>query len=186
MSEPVLEVRGLETALITRAGVGRAVDRVSFRVDRGETLGLVGESGSGKSLTCLSILRLNPRPASRIVGGEVLLHGEDLLKKSEREMRAIRGRHIAMVLQDPMTALNPVYTVGNQVAEPLRLHRGLHGAGTVRSGVAAMLMHLRIPEPERRAASYPHHFSGGMRQRVVGAIALAGGPEVLIAEEPTT
>jgi oligopeptide/dipeptide ABC transporter ATP-binding protein len=186
MSEPVLEVRGLETWIVGRGGTGKAVDKVSFQLQAGETLGLVGESGSGKSLTCLSLLRLNPRPASRIVGGEVLLHGENLLEMSEREMRTVRGRRIAMVLQDPMTALNPVYTVGNQVAEPLRLHRGLRGPGAVRNAVAAMLARLRIAEPERRAASYPHHFSGGMRQRVVGAIALAGGPEILIADEPTT
>src|SRR5687767_6616425 len=165
MSEPVLEVRGLETWLVGRQGVGKAVDKVSFCLRAGETLGLVGESGSGKSLTCLSILRLNPQPASRIVGGQVLLHGENLLEMSEREMRAVRGRRIAMVLQDPMTALNPVYTVGNQVAEPLRLHRGLRGGGAVRRAVAAMLARLRIADPARRAASYPHHFSGGMRQR---------------------
>ena len=185
MSDPILEVRDLKTEFSTRRGVGKAVDGVSFTLRRGETLGLVGEFGSGKSLTCLSILRLNPRPGSRITGGRVLLAGEDLLQKSERELRAMRGKRIGLVLQDPMTALNPVYSVGEQIREPLRLHRRLSGSAG-RDAAVALLRRLRVPDAERRIAAYPHHFSGGMRQRVVGAIALAGGPEVLIADEPTT
>jgi oligopeptide/dipeptide ABC transporter ATP-binding protein len=158
---------------------------VSFVLRAGETLGLVGESGSGKSLTCLSMLRLNPRPASRIMGGRVLFHGEDLLQLPDRAMRRVRGRRIAMVLQDPMTSLNPVFTIGNQIGEVLRLHRDAHG-GAVGEQAADMLRRLRIPDPERALRNYPHQFSGGMRQRSVGAIALAGAPEVLIADEPTT
>jgi oligopeptide/dipeptide ABC transporter ATP-binding protein len=161
------------------------VDGVSFTLHRGETLGLVGESGSGKSMTCLSILRLNPRPASRIVGGQVLFRGEDLLAKSESEMRRYRGRHLAMILQDPMTALNPVFTVGNQLAEPLRLHQRLRGRALWRRAAEAMRL-VRIAAPEARLRAYPHQLSGGMRQRAVGAIALSCDPDVLIADEPTT
>ena len=183
--EPILEVRDLQTYFFTRRGVGKAVDGVSFTLHRGETLGLVGESGCGKSLTCLSIVRLHPRPASRIVGGQVLFRGEDLLARPEREMRRVRGRHVAMVLQDPMTALNPVFTVGDQVAEPLRLHQRLRGR-TLRERVLEVMRLVRIPGAETRLGSYPHQFSGGMRQRTVGAIALACDPEVLLADEPTT
>jgi oligopeptide/dipeptide ABC transporter ATP-binding protein len=183
--EVVLDVRDLRTYFYTRRGVGKAVDGVSFALREGETLGLVGESGCGKTLTCLSILRLHPRPASRIVGGQVLFRGEDLLPKPEREMRRYRGRHIAMILQDPMTALNPVFTVGNQLAEPLRLHQRLRGR-TLRQRAVEALRLVRIPAAETRLGSYPHQFSGGMRQRTVGAIALSCNPEVLIADEPTT
>jgi oligopeptide/dipeptide ABC transporter ATP-binding protein len=184
-ADVVLEVRDLRTYFFTRRGVGKAVDGVSFTLRRGETLGLVGESGCGKSLTCLSLVRLHPRPASRIVGGQVLFRGEDLLAKPEREMRRYRGRHVAMVLQDPMTALNPVFTVGDQLAEPLRLHQRLRGR-SLRERALEVMRLVRIPGAEARLGSYPHQFSGGMRQRTVGAIALACDPEVLIADEPTT
>jgi oligopeptide/dipeptide ABC transporter ATP-binding protein len=183
--EVVLAVRDLRTHVVTRRGVGRAVDGVSFDLHRGETLGLVGESGCGKSLTCLSIVRLHPRPAARIVGGEIRFRGEDLLAKSEAQMRRYRGRHVAMILQDPMTALNPVFTVGNQLAEPLRLHAGLRGRALWQRAAEAMRL-VRIPAVEARLRAYPHQMSGGMRQRAVGAIALSCEPEVLIADEPTT
>ena len=182
---PILEVKDLRTHFFARRGIGRAVDGVSFTLAAGETLGLVGESGCGKSVTCLSVIRLNPRPASRIVGGQVLFRGEDLLGKSEREMRRYRGRHIAMVLQDPMTALNPVFTIGNQLFEPLTLHQRLRGS-RLRARAIDVLRLLRVPAPETRLRSYPHEFSGGMRQRTVGAIALSCQPEILIADEPTT
>jgi oligopeptide/dipeptide ABC transporter ATP-binding protein len=181
----ILEVRDLRTHFFTRRGVGQAVNGVSFVLRAGETLGLVGESGCGKSLACLSVIRLNPRGASRIVGGQVLFRGEDLLRKSARDMRRYRGRHIAMVLQDPMTALNPVFTIGNQLREPLALHQKLRGRRLTERAVEVMRL-VRIPAPETRLRSYPHQFSGGMRQRTVGAIALSCGPEVLIADEPTT
>jgi oligopeptide/dipeptide ABC transporter ATP-binding protein len=165
--------------------VGRAVDGVSFVLRAGETLGLVGESGCGKTMACLSIIGLNPRPASRIVGGQVLFRGDDLVRKTDAEIRQYRGRHIAMVLQDPMTALNPVFTVGNQLFDPLKQHQKLRGK-RLRERAVAMMRLVRIPAPEARLTSYPHQFSGGMRQRTVGAIALSGQPEILIADEPTT
>ena len=182
---PVLEVRELRTHLHTQRGIGKAVDGVSFELRAGETLGLVGESGCGKSMTALSILGLHPRPAARIVGGQVLLHGEDLVQKSMRELRRYRGKRIALVLQDPMTALNPVFTVKAQIAEPLRIHQGLRGHRLVARAVELLRL-LRIPAAVERLRSYPHQLSGGMRQRVVGAIALSCGPEVIIADEPTT
>ncbi len=182
---PVLEVRELRTYLFTQRGIGKAVDGVSFQLRPGETLGLVGESGCGKSMTALSVLGLHPRPAARVMGGEVLFRGEDLLKKSPRERRRYRGRRIALILQDPMTALNPVFTIKNQIAEPLRLHQRLRGR-SLRARAIELLQLLRIPAAEHRLHSYPHQLSGGMRQRVVGAIALSCGPEVLIADEPTT
>jgi oligopeptide/dipeptide ABC transporter ATP-binding protein len=183
--EVILEVRDLRTHFVTRRGVGRAVDGVSFDLHRGETLGLVGESGCGKSVTCLSIVRLHPRPAARIAGGQVRFGGVDLLALPESAMRRYRGRHLAMILQDPMTALNPVFTVGNQLAEPLRLHGGLHGRRLWQRAAEAMRL-VRIPAPEARLRAYPHQLSGGMRQRAVGAIALSCEPDVLIADEPTT
>jgi oligopeptide/dipeptide ABC transporter ATP-binding protein len=183
--EVVLEVRDLRTHFVTRRGVGRAVDGVSFDLHRGETLGLVGESGCGKSVTCLSIVRLHPRPAARIVGGQVRFGGVDLLALPESIMRRYRGRHLAMILQDPMTALNPVFTIGNQLAEPLRLHGGLRGRRLWQRAAEAMRL-VRIPAPEARLRAYPHQLSGGMRQRAVGAIALSCEPDVLIADEPTT
>jgi oligopeptide/dipeptide ABC transporter ATP-binding protein len=180
-----LQVRDLKTHFFTKRGVGKAVDGVSFDLKRGETLGLVGESGCGKSITCLSLMRLNPKPASRIVAGQVLLNGEDLLQKPEREMRKYRGRHIAIILQDPMTALNPVFTIGHQLYEPLRIHQKLRGFRLRRRAIELLEL-LRIPGPETRLSSFPHQFSGGMRQRAVGAIALSCAPQVLIADEPTT
>ena len=180
-----LEVRELRTFFYTRRGVVKAVDGVSFTLEPGETLGLVGESGSGKSITCLSLLRLVPEPAGQIVGGEVWLGGRDLLGLSRREMEQVRGREVAMVLQDPMTSLNPVFNVGKQVGEGAHYHLGLAGEG-LRERVQRLLRWVRIPAPEARAGDYPHQMSGGMRQRIVGAIALASEPGVLIADEPTT
>jgi len=184
-SEPVLRVEGLRMYLRTQQGVVKAVDDVSFDLYPGETLGLVGESGCGKSMTCLSILRLIPDRVGEIVDGQVLFQGTDLLRLSESEMRRYRGRHIGIILQDPMTSLNPVLKVGEQVAEPLRLHQRLRGSA-LWSQVVAALRRMRIPGPETARNSYPHQYSGGMRQRVGGAIALAPTPEVLIADEPTT
>jgi oligopeptide/dipeptide ABC transporter ATP-binding protein len=182
---PVLDVRDLRTYLYTQRGVGKAVDGVSFELRPGETLGLVGESGCGKSMTALSILGLHPRPAARIVGGQVMFHGEDLLEKSRRQLRRYRGKRIALILQDPMTALNPVFTVKAQLAEPLRIHQRLRGRRLLARAIELLKL-LRIPAAEQRLHSYPHQLSGGMRQRVVGAIALSCGPEVIIADEPTT
>ncbi len=182
---PLLVVEDLRTHFFTRHGVARAVDGVSFTLSAGETLALVGESGSGKSVTCLSLVRLVPEPAGRIVGGRVLLDGEDLLQKSRAEMRRVRGKQIAMVLQDPMTSLNPALTIGTQVGEALRLHQGLRGA-SLRERILDALSRLRISAPAARLAQYPHQFSGGMRQRVSSAIALSCAPRLLIADEPTT
>ncbi len=181
----VLEVRDLHAYLYTRWGVVRAVDGVSLTLREGETLGLVGESGCGKTMTALALLRLLPQPAGRIVGGQVLLEGEDLLAKSEREMRRIRGRRIAMILQDPQTSLNPVFTIGDQLAEALRLHRP-DGAGALRRRAEEALRRVNVAAPAQRLRHYPHQLSGGTKQRVVGAIAVAGEPQVLIADEPTT
>jgi peptide/nickel transport system ATP-binding protein len=182
---PLLEVEELKTYFFTRDGVVRAVDGVSFSVARGETLALVGESGCGKSVTSLSILRLVASPPGRTVAGRVLFEGRDLLALPEPEMRAIRGDAISMVFQEPMTSLNPVLTVGRQIAEVLTLHRGLAGDEAKRRAIE-MLKLVRIPEPERRVDEYPHQLSGGMRQRVMIAMALACEPRLLIADEPTT
>jgi oligopeptide/dipeptide ABC transporter ATP-binding protein len=184
-SPPLLEVENLKTHFFTRRGVTKAVDGVSFTLHAGETLALVGESGSGKSVTCLSLVRLVPEPAGRIVGGRVLLEGDDLLRKSAAEMRRVRGKQIAMVLQDPMTSLNPALTIGSQVSEVLRLHQGLHGP-PLRERVLEALRRLRISAADTRLRHYPHQFSGGMRQRVSSAIALSCAPRLLIADEPTT
>ncbi len=181
----VIEVKDLKTYFFTSRGVVKAVDGVSFGVKEGETLGLVGESGCGKSITCLSILRLVPKPAGRIVGGEIIFDGEDLLSKNEREMRQIRGKRISMILQDPMTSLNPVFTIGDQVAEPVRIHQRLDKL-MVWEKVKEMLRLVRIPSPEVRMREYPHQMSGGMRQRIAGAMVLSCQPRVLIADEPTT
>ena len=180
----LLEVKNLQTHFATRAGVVRAVDGVSFRLGRGELLGLVGESGCGKSVTAMSLMRL-VSPPGKIVGGEVLFEGEDLLRLPESKMRAIRGDDVAMIFQDPMTSLNPVFKVGEQIAEALRLHRGMGRAEARKAAVAAM-REVSIPDPERRADDYPHQLSGGMRQRVMIAMALACDPKLLIADEPTT
>lgn len=186
ISTPVLEIRDLQTYFFTKRGVGKAVDGVSLVLGRGETLGLVGESGCGKSITCFSVMRLHPRPASRIVGGQILFHGEDLLRLSERQMQSYRGRDIAMIMQDPMSALNPVFTIGNQLGESLDLLRPRLPRRRVRERAVELLRLLQVPEPRERLVAFPHQFSGGMRQRVVGAIALARNPEVIIADEPTT
>src|ERR671933_1223171 len=180
----LLEVKDLQTHFPTRAGLVRAVDGVSFYIDRGELLGLVGESGCGKSMTALSVMRLIA-PPGRIVGGEIIFDGVDLLELSEERMREIRGDDIAMIFQDPMTSLNPVYTVGEQIAEALRLHRGMSRKQAREAAVGAM-REVAIPDPARRADDYPHQLSGGMRQRVMIAMALACDPKLLIADEPTT
>jgi oligopeptide/dipeptide ABC transporter ATP-binding protein len=181
----LLEVDNLTTHFFTRRGVTKAVDGVSFTLDAGETLALVGESGSGKSVTCLSLVRLVPEPAGRIVGGRVLLDGQDLLAKTPAQMRRVRGKQIAMVLQDPMTSLNPGLTIGTQISEVVRRHQGLRG-GALRTRVLEALSRLRIPGAERRLEHYQHQLSGGMRQRVSSAIAMSCAPRLLIADEPTT
>jgi oligopeptide/dipeptide ABC transporter ATP-binding protein len=185
VSTAVIDVRNLQTHIVTRWGTIKAVDGVSFALRAAETLGLVGESGSGKSMTCLSIVRLVPRPAARIVGGQVLLDGDDLLGKTDTEMQRIRGRRVAMILQDPMSSLNPVFSIGMQMREPLAMYHGLRGRA-VRARAAELLASVRIPSPEARLRAFPHQLSGGMRQRVVGAMAIAGPPRLLIADEPTT
>jgi len=183
---PLLDVRKLGVHYVTARGtrVTRAVDEVSFALEAGETLGIVGESGSGKTTLALSLLRLLPT-AARIVEGEVRFEGADLIRKTDREMRAIRGKRIAMILQDPMASLNPLFTVGDQVAEPLRVHE----AASRKSAWARareLLRSVRIPAPEARVREYPHQMSGGMRQRIVGAIGISCEPRLLIADEPTT
>jgi len=180
-----LEVRDLRIYFFTRQGIGKAVDGVNFSLPRTKTLGLVGESGCGKTLTALAILGLVPKPVCRIVGGQILFNGEDLLKKSKVEMRRYRGRYISMILQDPMTALNPVFTIGEQVMEPMRIHQNLQ-KNRLKAKAIEMLKLLHIPVAESRLGSYPHEFSGGMRQRVVGAVSLSCNPELIIADEPTT
>ena len=184
--ELLLEVRGLRTHLDTKNGLVRAVDGVSFRLHAGETLGIIGESGSGKSMTALSILQVVPKPAARIVGGEVQYRGENLLEKTEREMRHVRGREIAMILQDPQTSLNPVFTVGNQIVEALRIHRRNDGRKALIRRAIEALREVRIAAPEERIRSYPHEMSGGMKQRAVGALAISCGPRIIVADEPTT
>src|SRR5712691_2476279 len=185
MADALLEVRNLRTYIHTRRGVVKAVDGATFSVRRGETLGLVGESGSGKSMTCLSILRLVPEPGGRIAGGQILFDGEDLLAKTPDEMRQLRGSRIAMILQDPMASLNPALTVGEQIAETLRLHRGLRGKA-LEERVLELLRQVRISDPERRVHAYPHQMSGGIRPRLPGATAISCQPSLLIADEPTT
>ena len=180
----LLEVKDLHTFFQTREGLVRAVDGVSFQLDDGELLGLVGESGCGKSITALSIMRLIA-PPGKITAGQVLFDGRDLLHLSNTEMRHVRGNDVAMIFQDPMTSLNPVFTVGEQIAEALRLHRKLSRHDARQAAVQAM-REVSIPDPELRAKDYPHQLSGGMRQRVMIAMALACDPKVLIADEPTT
>ncbi len=181
----ILHVQNLETRIRTKWGEVKAVDCVSFDLKRGETLGIVGESGSGKSMTALSIMRLVPSPAARIVGGQVILNGRDLLQLTEDEMTRVRGRDVSMILQDPMQALNPVFTIGNQVGETIRIHQGLSGRPLWHK-VVDVLKKVQIPAPEARAKDFPHQLSGGMRQRVVGAIGISSEPAVIIADEPTT
>jgi peptide/nickel transport system ATP-binding protein len=185
MAMPLLEIDGLKTHFFTRDGVVRAVDGVSLTLTSGETLAVVGESGCGKSVTALSILRLVPNPPGRIVAGTVRFQGTDLATLEEAAMRRIRGNEISMIFQEPMTSLNPVLTVGRQIGETLRLHQGLdHAAAETRT--IEMLRLVHIAEPERRIHEYPHQLSGGMRQRVMIAMALACNPKLLIADEPTT
>jgi peptide/nickel transport system ATP-binding protein len=181
----LLSVRDLKTYFFTEDGTTRAVDGVSFDVAPGETLGIVGESGCGKSVTALSVMRLIPPRMARTVGGSVTFEGQDLLALSEAEMRTIRGNRIAMIFQEPMTSLNPVLTVGHQIAEAVRIHEGA-SPGEARARAVEMLNLVRIPDARRRLADYPHQFSGGMRQRVMIAMALACNPRLLIADEPTT
>jgi oligopeptide/dipeptide ABC transporter ATP-binding protein len=186
MSTPLLQVSDLCTYFFGFRGtrVVKAVDGVSFTLEAGETLGLVGESGCGKTTTCHSIVRVLP-PSARIVSGRVELQGEDLVSKSLRQMREIRGRRIATILQDPMASLDPLFSIYNQVAEPAYYHRSLRGKG-LRRRVGELLTSVRIPSPAIRMKEFPHQMSGGMRQRIVGAIAQAGGPQIIIADEPTT
>jgi oligopeptide/dipeptide ABC transporter ATP-binding protein len=184
--DTILEVRDLHTHFFLRRGVVKAVDGVSFSLKRGEVLGLVGESGCGKSLTALSLMRLLPKGGARIVQGEVLLDGENILERSPAEMREIRGRRISMVLQDPQTSLNPVFSVGDQLREAIVRRKRGAGASEIMNEAVAALRRVEIAAPEQRIGQYPHQMSGGMKQRVVGAIAISGEPEVLIADEPTT
>ena len=185
MSQPILQVRDLRTEFRTEGGVVTAVDGVSFDVDRGRTLGIVGESGSGKSVTNLSILRLVPNPPGRIAGGTIRFDGQDLLALPESAMRGIRGKRISMIFQDPMTSLNPYLRIGTQLGEVLELHEGATRSAARRRSIE-MLERVGIPNPAERIDRYPHEFSGGMRQRVMIAMALLCKPELLIADEPTT
>src|ERR1700680_213588 len=180
----LLEVQNLQTHFRTPEGINHAVDGVSFHVDEGETLAIVGESACGKSVTAMSLMRLIPEPPGKIAGS-VRFQGKDLLQLSEREMRAIRGNDISMIFQEPMTSLNPVLTVGHQIGETLRMHQGLDKQAALARAVE-MLTLVGIPEPARRVREYPHQLSGGMRQRVMIAMALACNPKLLIADEPTT
>ena len=181
----VLDVQDLRTYFRTRWGTVKAVDGVSFTLDRGETLGIVGESGCGKSVTMLSLMRLIPIPPGREVGGKIILDGEDLLQLTEKEMTDIRGRKIALIVQDPMTSLNPVFSIGNQVVEAIKLHQNLPKKSLMASALD-VLRKVNIPAAETRMRDYPHQMSGGMRQRVVGAMGISCQPQVLIADEPTT
>jgi peptide/nickel transport system ATP-binding protein len=185
MAQPLLEIRDLSTGFITESGIVKAVDGVSLTIEKGQTVCVVGESGSGKSVTSLTVMRLSDYNGGQVLGGEILFHGEDLLKKSQDEMRKIRGRKIAMIFQEPMNALNPVFTVGDQIAEVVRLHEKVSKEAAWARAVE-MLRMVGIPEPEIRARQYPHELSGGMCQRVVIAMALVCRPELVIADEPTT
>lgn len=183
--DTLIEVKNLKTYFYTEDGVVKAVDDVSFTIEKGKTLGIVGESGSGKSITSLSIMRLIPSPPGKIVGGEVLYRGEDLLLAPPTRMREIRGNDIAMIFQEPMTSLNPVFTVGDQISEAVMLHQKLSKT-EARKKAIEMLKLVGIPNPEKRVRNYPHEMSGGMRQRVMIAMALSCSPELLICDEPTT
>lgn len=185
MSDNILEVKDLKMYFHTRDGVVKAVNGVSYELQKNQTLGIVGESGSGKSVTAMTIMRLIQMPPGRVEGGEVLYNGENILKVSEDAMRKIRGNKIAMIFQDPMTSLNPVYRVGRQLAEPLMLHKGMKKKEALARAVELLRL-VGIPHPDERVKDYPHQFSGGMRQRVMIAMALACDPDILIADEPTT
>jgi peptide/nickel transport system ATP-binding protein/oligopeptide transport system ATP-binding protein len=184
-NQGVLEIRGLKTHFYTHEGVSKAVDGVDLTLHRGETVSIVGESGCGKSVTALSILRLVPNPPGRIVAGEINFKGQDLLKTESSEMRKVRGNQISMIFQEPMTSLNPLFTIGFQISESLRLHKGLSKQGAIDRSVDVLKM-VGIPAPEKRVRDYPHHLSGGMRQRVMIAMAIACEPSLIIADEPTT
>ncbi len=181
----LLDLRDLKTYFFTSDGLAKAVDGVSYQLHRGETLGVVGESGCGKSVTALSVLRLVPDPPGRIVGGEIMFEGTNLLKLSRAEMRRIRGNDIAMIFQEPMTSLNPVFTIGNQISEAIILHQGLSKRAALAKSID-MLKKVGVSVPERRVHEYPHQLSGGMRQRAMIAMALSCNPKLLIADEPTT
>jgi len=183
--EPLLDVKNLKTQFFTQDGVVKAVDDVSFHIMPGETLGIVGESGCGKSITAMSIMRLIPSPPGKIVGGQILFDGEDVMKMSDEEVRSIRGNKIAMIFQDPMTSLNPVLTINRQISESLELHLGMSKSQS-RARSVELLKMVGIPNAEERVDQYPHQFSGGMRQRVMIAMALSCNPSLLIADEPTT
>ncbi len=183
--EVILQVKDLHTHFVTKWGTVKAVDGVSYELRQGETLGVVGESGSGKSVTALSIMRLVPDPPGKIVGGEVILNGRNLLDLAESEMTRVRGGEISMILQDPLTALNPVFNIKNQVGEAITIHQSVRGR-TLWNKIVDSLKKVRISAPEQRAKDYPHQLSGGMRQRVVGAIGISSAPSVIIADEPTT
>ncbi len=181
----LLQVKDLRTYFFTQDGVTKAVDGISYDVAEGETVGLVGESGCGKSASARSLLRLIPSPPGKIVGGEIIFEGQDLLKVSEERIRQVRGNRIAMIFQEPMTSLNPVLTVGRQVSEPMEVHRKIKKRAALQESIKLLDL-VQIPDSERRVEEYPHHFSGGMRQRAMIAMALACDPKLLIADEPTT